>query len=56
VVRPRPFSGWSQEEVLRPFGSAIGTPTHITDLCVVRQARYLRGMGAARALFERRAA
>jgi len=42
--------------MLRQFGSAIGTPTHITDLCVARQARYLRGMGAARALFERRAA
>jgi hypothetical protein len=42
--------------VLRQFGSAIGTPTHIPDLCVARQARYLRGMGAARALFERRAA
>ncbi|MFO8005071.1 transposase [Thioalkalivibrio sp.] len=42
--------------MLRQFGSAIGTPAHITDLCVARQARYLRGMGAARALFERRAA
>ena len=42
--------------LLRQFGSAIGTPTHITNLCVARQARYLRGMGAARALFERRAA
>jgi len=42
--------------MLRQFGSAIGTPTHITNLCVARQARYLRGMGAARALFERQAA
>jgi REP element-mobilizing transposase RayT len=42
--------------MLRQFGSAIGTPVHITELCVVRQARYLRGMGAARALFERRTA
>jgi len=41
--------------MLRQFGSAIGTPTHITDLCVVRQTRYLRGMRAARALFERQA-
>ena len=42
--------------MLRQFGSAIGTPTHITNLCVARQARYLRGMRAARALFERQAA
>jgi len=42
--------------MLRQFGSAIGTPTNITDLCVARQIRYLRGMGAARALFERPAA
>jgi hypothetical protein len=42
--------------MLRQFGSAIGTPVHITELCVVRQARYLRGVGAARALFERRTA
>ncbi len=43
-------------QMLRQFGSAIGTPTHITDLCVARQTRYLRGMRAARALFERAAA
>jgi len=42
--------------MLRQFGSAIGTPTHITDLCAERQTRYLRGMRAARALFERQRA
>jgi len=42
--------------MLQQFGSAIGTPTHITDLCVARQARYLRGIGAARTLFERQVA
>jgi len=42
--------------MLQLFGSAIGTPTHITALCVARQARYLRGMGAARALFASHAA
>jgi len=42
--------------MLQQFGSAIGTPTHITDLCVARQTRYLRGMGAARALFAPHAA
>ena len=42
--------------MLRQFGSAIGTPTHISDLRVARQARYLRGIGTARALFEKQAA
>jgi len=42
--------------MLRQFGSAIGTPAHINSLCVARQTRYLRGMRAARALFERQAA
>ena len=30
--------------MLRQFSSAIGTPAHITSLCVARQTRYLRGM------------
>jgi hypothetical protein len=42
--------------MLRQFGNAIGTPAHITNLCVVRQARYLRGMRVARALFDGQAA
>jgi hypothetical protein len=42
--------------MLRQFGSAIGTPAHITGLCVARQTRYLRGMRAARALFGMQAA
>ena len=42
--------------MLRQFGRAIGTPTHITNLWVARQGLYLRGMRAARALFERQAA
>jgi REP element-mobilizing transposase RayT len=42
--------------MLRQFGSAIGTPAHITDLCVARQIRYLRGMRGARGLFASRAA
>jgi REP element-mobilizing transposase RayT len=42
--------------MLQQFGSAIGTPDHITALCAARQARYLRGMGAARRLFNQRAA
>jgi len=34
------------------FSTAIGTPEHLTAHCVA----FLRGMGAARALFERKAA
>jgi len=38
------------------FSTAIGTPEHLTAHCVARNVAFLRGMGAARALFERRAA
>jgi REP element-mobilizing transposase RayT len=38
------------------FSTAIGTPEHLTAHCVVRNVAFLRGMGAARALFERKAA
>jgi hypothetical protein len=38
------------------FGTAIGTPEHLTAHCVARNVAFLRGMGAARALFERKAA
>ena len=41
---------------LHRFGSAIGTPAHLTERCVSRDVAYLRGIRAARALFERRAA
>jgi REP element-mobilizing transposase RayT len=41
---------------LHRFGSAIGTPEHLTQHCVARNVAYLRGIRAARALFERRAA
>ena len=55
AIDPEQFIA-TASRMLRQLGSTIGTPVHITDLCVARQARYLRGMGAARALFERRAA
>ena len=55
AIDPEQFIA-TASRMLREFGSAIGTPTNITDLCAARQMRYLRGMGAARALFERRAA
>ena len=38
------------------FSTAIGTPEHLTAHCVARNVVFLRGMGAARALFERKAA
>ncbi|WP_019594252.1 transposase [Thioalkalivibrio sp. ALM2T] len=42
--------------MLQQFGSAIGTPAHLTARCDARQTRYLRGMAAARQLFPRSAA
>lgn len=42
--------------LLRRFGSAVGTPESLTACCAERQARHLRGMRAARELYERRAA
>jgi hypothetical protein len=41
---------------LHRFGSAIGTPEHLTERCVCRNVAYLRGIRAARALFDGRAA
>ena len=38
------------------FGSAIGTPEHLTERCVARQMKFLRGIRTARELFERKAA
>ena len=39
--------------LLREFGSAVGAPAMLTDLCVHRQMKYLRGMHAAHAAFGR---
>jgi len=41
---------------LQQFSTAIGTPEHLTAHCVTRNIAFLRGMSAARALFERKAA
>jgi len=38
---------------LHRFGSAIGTPEHLTERCVSRNVAYLRGIRAARVLFDR---
>jgi len=42
--------------LLRRFGTAVGAPTALMNLCVRRQARYLRGIRTARALFPARRA
>ena len=42
--------------MLQQFSTAIGTPEHLTAHCVTRNVAFLRGMSAARALFERKAA
>ena len=39
--------------LLKRFGSAVGTPASLTARCAARQARHLRGMRAAREVFER---
>ena len=41
---------------LHRFGTAIGTPEHMTARCVARNVAFLRGMSAARALFRPHAA
>ena len=55
--------GWDRDEVLRRWTQLFTGPervqrfrAHPEGLCVARQTRYLRGIRAARALFERRAA
>ena len=42
--------------LMKQFGSAIGAPAHLTELCAARQVKYLRGVGAAKLVFEGRAA
>ena len=42
--------------MLQQFSTAIGTPEHLTAHCLARNVAFLRGIGAARALFERKAA
>jgi len=42
--------------MLHQFSTAIGTPENLTAHCVTRNVAFLRGMSAARALVERKAA
>ena len=42
--------------LLSQFGSAVGAPAHLTELCVQRQVKYLRGIRAAHGVFGQKAA
>ncbi|WP_089727172.1 hypothetical protein [Candidatus Thiosymbion oneisti] len=44
------FIGYS-ERLLKAFGTAVGAPASLVNLCARRQAKYLRGIQAARAVF-----
>ncbi|WP_089725804.1 transposase [Candidatus Thiosymbion oneisti] len=44
------FTGYS-ERLLKAFGTAVGAPASLVNLCARRQAKYLRGIQAARAVF-----
>jgi len=39
------------DRLLKQFGSAVGAPQSMVDLCARRQTRYLRGMRTARRIF-----
>jgi hypothetical protein len=54
-IHPEQFIA-TAARMLDLFSTAIGTPEHLTAHCVARNVAFLRGMGAARALFERKAA
>ncbi|WP_089729633.1 transposase [Candidatus Thiosymbion oneisti] len=43
------FVGYS-ERLLKAFGTAVGAPASLVNLCARRQTKYLRGIQAARAL------
>lgn len=40
--------------LLKEFGSAVGAPSALIDLCARRQIKYLRGIHTARKMFVRR--
>jgi len=54
-IDPEQFIATSTR-MLQQFSTAIGTPEHLTAHCVTHNIAFLRGMGAARTLFERKAA
>ena len=42
--------------LMKQFGSAVGAPAHLTELCAQRQVKYLRGIQAARGAVGQKAA
>lgn len=46
----------SAANLMKQFGSAVGAPAHLTELCAQRQVKYLRGINAARGAFGQKAA
>ena len=54
-IDPEPFIA-TTARMLQQFSTAIGTPEHLTAHCVTRNIAFLRGISAAWALFERKAA
>jgi hypothetical protein len=49
-IDPQRFIGYS-ERLLEAFGTAIGTPASMVNLCTRRQTKYLHGIRAARQMF-----
>ena len=39
------------EHLLKEFGTAVGAPTSMANLCARRQTKYLRGIRAERQMF-----
>ena len=54
-IDPEQFVGRS-ERLLEAFGTAVGAPASMVDLCARRQSKYLRGLHAAREIFKRKQA
>jgi hypothetical protein len=50
-IDPERFIGYS-EHMLKAFGTAVGAPAAMANLCVRRQTKYLRGIKAARQIFK----
>jgi hypothetical protein len=49
-IDPERFIGYS-ERLLKEFGTAVGAPTVMINLCARRQTKYLHGIRAARQMF-----
>jgi len=50
-VDPEQFIAYS-ERMLKAFGTAVGAPSAMVSLSARRQTKYLRGIRAARRMFE----